>query len=282
MDEMEEIGQELDRTLRVALTGAGQLAERVSRRTEERLRESRRASTEQAHTIREQVQGEMQAARLIYRPAAEPRWWDSAQPEDVARAWGTAAAWSEHDPQARAAAQLLREGTARKWPGANVEDVFRLPHVNGGSDRPDLRNITEDLANALDDMDQARADRAEAAEREDLAEELRDQADEQLPEAPENVEALTREAQGYEVDAERLQEHATPLDERGVSEYVRTSERELAGVSSAAAKQARMDSAPGFGKPSKDALIAPPKTSAAGRARKAAGQSKTRGQDLGR
>ena len=55
--------------------------------------------------------------------------------------------------------------------------------------------------------------------------------------------------------------------------------RELAGVRSAAAKQARMDSAHGFGKPSKDALTAPPKTSAAGRARKAAGYSKTRGQD---
>jgi len=206
----------------------------------------------------------------------------SAQPEDVARAWGTAAAWSEYDPQARAAAQLLAEGTARKWPGASDEDVFRLPHVYGGSDRSDLRNITEDLANAANDMDQARADQAEAAEREDLAEELRDQDVEQLLEGPENVEALTREAEGYDVDADRLQEHAIPLHEHGASEYARTSERELAGVSSVAAKQARMDSAPGFGKPSKDALAAPTKASAAGRARKAAGQSKTRAQDLGR
>lgn len=282
MDEMEEISQELDRTLRVALTGAGQLAERVSRRTEERLREIRRASTEQAHTIREQVQGEMQAARLIYRPAAEPRWWDAAQPEDVARAWGTAAAWSEYDPQARAAAQLLREGTARKWPGAQVEDVFRLPHVYCGLYRPDLRKITEDLANALDDMDQASADRAEVAEREDLADELRDQGDEQLPEAPDNVEALTREAQGYEVAAERLQEHATPLDEGGVSEYARTSECELAGISSAAAKQARIDSAPGFGKPSKDALTAPTRPQQPGAPVRRQDRARTRGRDLGR
>jgi 1,4-alpha-glucan branching enzyme len=178
--------------------------------------------------------------------------------------------------------ELLKEGTARKWPGANVEDVFRVPHVHGGPDRPDLRNITEDLANALDDMDQARADRAEAGEREDIADVLRDQAGEELPEVPDNVEALTREAEGYDVDAERLQEQAIPLQERGTSEYARTSERELAGVSSAAAKQARMDSAPGFGKPSKDALTASKMTPAAGRARTAAGQSKTRAQDLGR
>jgi len=224
MDELEEIGQELDRTLRVSLTGASQLAERMSRRTEERLRKSQRVSTEQAHLVREQVRGEMQAAHLIYRPAAEPRWWDAAEPKDVARAWGTAAAWSEYDPQARAAAQLLRQGTARKWPGANVEDVIRLPHVyTGGSGRPDLRNPAEDLPNAPDDRDQARADRAEAAEREELAQALRDQAGGQLPEAPENVEALTREAKGYEVDAERLQEHAKALDERGLSEYARAS-----------------------------------------------------------
>lgn len=94
--------------------------------------------------------------------------------------------WSEYDPQARAAARLLPQGTARKWPGADVEDVFQLPPLYGGSDRANLRNITEDLANAVNDMDQARADRAEAAEGEDLRA-AREQVDEVVTSAPSRV-----------------------------------------------------------------------------------------------
>ena len=100
MDEMDEVGQELDRALRVTLTGAGQLAERIARRNEEQARELQRAAGEQARALREQLEGERQAGRLMWRPAVDVRWWDAATERDASRAWQYAAGWAAEDPQA--------------------------------------------------------------------------------------------------------------------------------------------------------------------------------------
>jgi hypothetical protein len=281
MDEMDQIGQELDRAMRLTITATGQVAERIARRNEDRGREIQRAAGEQARQLRDQLQGEMQAARLIYRPAVERAWWTNATERDAATVWQHAVGWSEHDPQAKAAAGIIREQAMHKWPGADVDQLLR---------RTDL---AEDLGNAAADLESARHDRVDAAAREDLARELEDDALEAGDEEPARAEALAREAEGYQLDADRLEDHAATT-ERGAGPttagesgdrdqaYARTSERELAGVQSGAARTARLDSAPGFGRPAKEAVTTKGKTGAKARPARGRGAAKVRDTELGR
>lgn len=242
MDEMDEVGQELDRALRVTLTGAGQLAERIARRNEEQTRELHRAASEQGRALREQLEGERQAGRLMWRPAVDARWWDVATVRDASRAWQYAAGWAADDPQARAGAGIIREFAAKKWPGRDVDDLLNR------SWKPD---VAEDVANAAADRQTSRHDRVDAAERGELAHELQDQADAVREDEPDQADALTAEAEGYLADARGLEERASSDPEQ--SAYSRSNERELVGVGQAA-RDARLDSAPGFGRPSKDLM----------------------------
>lgn len=211
----------------------------------------------------------------------ESTWWRNATERDAAKAWQYAVGWSELDPQARAAAAIIREQAMQKWPGVDVDQVLR---------RTDL---AEDLGNVAADLDSARHDRVDAAEREDLARELEDDAAEARDDDPERADALTREAEGYQLDAEKLREHAAGTerqaevaaagesDER-VQAYARTSEKELVGVQSGAARTARMDSAPGFGRPAKDAVRNKRKAGAKARPAGGRGAAKIRDTELGR
>lgn len=219
MDQMDEVGQELDRALRVTLTGAGQLAERIARRNEEQARELHRASSEQGRALREQLEGERQAGRLVWRPAVDARWWDVATKRDASHAWQYAAGWAADDPQARAGAGIIREVAAKKWPGRDIDDLLN---------RSWKRDTAEDVANAAGDLKTSRHDRADAAEREELAHELQDRADAVREDEPDQADALTTEAEGILADARALEERAASDPEQ--APYSRSSERELVGV----------------------------------------------------
>lgn len=279
MEEMDEVGQELERALRVTLTGGGQLAEAMARRSEARNRSVARAEGEQLRQLQQQQQQEMQAARLIYRPAVEERWWQAATERDAARVWDYAAGWSAHDPQARAAAAMIRQHAAKTWPDADLDKVLN---------RAWSFNAVEDYEAAIWDAASARHERADAAARDDLHD-LEDQAAEADEDDPELATSLTREAEGYQAEAVQLREHAAATGggagaaAGGAGEpYARTSEKELVGVRSSAAKTARMDSAPGFGRPAKDAVRPDGKGASKARPSKSRTSAKVRDAELGR
>lgn len=273
---MDELGNEIDRALRVALTAAGQAAERRARKTEARLRQARQASDATAREMHTQLQGEMSAARMIYRPTGDARWWASAETEDVAHAWGVATSWQAYDPQAKAATDLMRRGVEKKWPGAKVEDVFRLPHVWGGQIDPDARAAGEDLANALSDIERAQSERERAAEIGAAGEEQRrvDPAGADMDEvrAEQLDDAAARLLEVAELNA------ADARDRGGEEPYRRITEAEVEHLP-AEQRQGRLDSAPGFGASTRDGLRGA--TATKPRARAARGPGATKSRDRG-
>ena len=112
MSEMDEIGQEMDRVLRVTLTAAGQIAEAAAHRNAAQARRAAAAPREQAGLIEAELRAQRDAARLVHRQAGDPLWWHDAQPHDVAAVWQAAQTWAGTDPQAAAAADLVHGGVS--------------------------------------------------------------------------------------------------------------------------------------------------------------------------
>jgi hypothetical protein len=160
MSEMDEIGQEMDRVLRVTRTAAGQIAEVAAHRNAAQARRAAAASREQTRVIEAELRAQRDAARLVHRQAGDPRWWHDAQPHDVAAVWQAARTWAGTDPQAAAAADLVHGVVSRKW-GIILDD---LP----GASRPrSPREQADDLVHAVADRASAHAEMGETAHRPD-------------------------------------------------------------------------------------------------------------------
>jgi len=156
MAEGDEIGEELDRVLRVTLTAAGQVGEAAARRNADRQREAASASQEQAAAMQREMAAQRDGARVVSRQAADSRFWDSASARDVGQVWEAARSWSEQDPQAAAAADLVRSGVVRKW-GIDVDALT----ATGAGRSP--RDQASDLVNAIADQAAARHERLDSA-----------------------------------------------------------------------------------------------------------------------
>lgn len=83
MAEGDEVGEELDRVLRVTLTAAGQLGEAAARRNADRQREAANASQGQGAALQQEMTAQRDGARVVSRQAADSRFWDSASARDV-------------------------------------------------------------------------------------------------------------------------------------------------------------------------------------------------------
>jgi len=100
-EETDGLREAFDDALRVALTVATQLGERVARLREQfgRQREARAVQTNRELTARfEAERGAMQASLI---PLKQESWWDRASVTDIANARETATAWSDFDDVAR-------------------------------------------------------------------------------------------------------------------------------------------------------------------------------------
>lgn len=245
MSEMDEIHQEWGRAVRVAMVSGGQAVEQIARMNEARQREEARAEGERARQLREQLRAEQEAARVVWRPAAtDRRWWSEATEQQAARAWQYAAAWSTQDASARVGANQIREFAAGKWKDRDIDQMLRQSY-----------DIGQEMADVASDRRMAEQDRDAAQQREEQAAELKEQADRDgRPTAPAaDTVALEKQAQELQDEAEH---HDTDADveerELVTVGYSRTTVEELEGVPTAAA-QARLDSAPNFSRPSREA-----------------------------
>lgn len=103
------IDDALEGTIRVAVTAAGRVGEMQARQREQQLREAQARSQQEASELGARLAGERDAARASFTAVYRPEWWDAAQPEDIARAYQTARAWSEVDPEAVRAEQRIAQ-----------------------------------------------------------------------------------------------------------------------------------------------------------------------------
>ncbi|WP_068265125.1 hypothetical protein [Janibacter limosus] len=127
-ENFDEVTSDATRAIRMALMLGSQAAEQLARVRAQQERRAAEASRERASEIREQLDIARDAARAAYEPVADPRRFAQADPETVAAAWSTAAAWADVDPRAAAAEASLAEQTRQRWgvdPHALREHVAR-------------------------------------------------------------------------------------------------------------------------------------------------------------
>jgi len=100
-DETDGVREASDDALRVALTVATQLGERVARLREQFSRQ-REARTVQANReLEARFEAERGAMRASLFPLQQHGWWEGASVTDIANARETATAWSDFDDVAR-------------------------------------------------------------------------------------------------------------------------------------------------------------------------------------
>lgn len=149
-EESDGVGEVFDDSLRVALTIASQIAERINRERE-RMARAREASAQQEYReLQARFESERGAARASLAPVQRPEWWDAASVDDIAAAHETASVWKDHDDVAREAADTIR---------TEVNDRYGID-----VDAPEAGSIARELFYAREDRAVAAAERAQAGE----------------------------------------------------------------------------------------------------------------------
>lgn len=179
------VDEALESMLRIALTVAGRVAERVAREREQQLRDAQAASEQEARELQNRLDAQRQAARAALSSVEAPEWWDRAQPEQIAEAWQLANEWKHTDP---AAAQAVDEI------GQQLRDRYEI-------DVDDLRGDPAAVRDALQrreqDLQTAAEQRARGAREQTEAQLLMRDSD-HAHERGEPAEATTQQDAAHE------------------------------------------------------------------------------------
>lgn len=107
-EETDGIEEAFEGQLRVLVTAAGQIAERISRAREEASRRAQAVSEQAAREMQDRFEAERKTAQLEVSRVHTPEWWDRATPEQMAHTYQVARAWTREDPEAARAEQTMR------------------------------------------------------------------------------------------------------------------------------------------------------------------------------
>ncbi|HVK28564.1 MAG TPA: hypothetical protein VM575_09485 [Nocardioides sp.] len=166
MDEEQEIAQAVGQHVRVVATTVARLSE-AAFRTAQVVAERRRALEEnRAAELTARFEAERDAARAAYLSVEDPRWWESAAPEQVAEVYQVATVWSEFDEEGRRVQRLMAEEIQRRYDvDARAVDLAAVPAELAAAERA---RANRDAAEAI--ALTAAADRADRSVDEDLQE----------------------------------------------------------------------------------------------------------------
>lgn len=191
MSDSDGIEEALEQTLRMALMTAARAGEHLARLREASNRKREAASRQEAAELTTRLNAQQADARSVYGQTRNSEWWDQAEPQDLVRAYETAHAWRDHDPQAQAAITKMNEEVKTRY------DI-------------DLPANPGDLNTALNEADQNRS-RAER-DRQDGAGLLADAA-------AADRDAERERDQGNPVQAQGHQNQAADLDTKAGYSY---------------------------------------------------------------
>lgn len=149
MSEADEVTSTLSRHLAAMASAAMGVAQLAQQRRAQRARQAQHQSDETRAATAGQLHAERELAAAQWAQAGDPRW-AAAQPEHVAQAWASAAAWEPFDERAGRARQKF-EDMLRGW-GADPQ--VAAEHVERG-DREALALM---LNRAAQDNTRAAAD----------------------------------------------------------------------------------------------------------------------------
>ena len=268
------IDEALQGVTHVAMTAAARMGEQLARMREQQAREAQARSEQAAREYAARMTAERGAARAFLSPVHRPEWWDTATAEDVTKAYTTAKAWSEVDPEAVRAEQRIVEEVRNRY-GVDVTgagEPAAVAEAMARADRARSEAAEERTGASGDRAAEADARRAEAEARgQDVDPELADAID---PEQPGQGGDAQTEADRARAQADAEHGRASELREDAGQSYDSAERREamaqgLDHIENRAAVEARVRSDVAQGRPAADAV-----TSAPGRAPKA---RKTRG-----
>lgn len=115
MSESDGIDDFLDNGMRQSLMIASRIAETLARRRQEAQRQQEHLDIQTAHEARARLSAERTSALAVLAPVQKDKWWDKAQPADIATAHAVAEGWKDHDPTALEASEKIREEVLARY-----------------------------------------------------------------------------------------------------------------------------------------------------------------------
>lgn len=125
-EETDGIEEAFEGQLRVLVTAAGQIGERVARAREEALRRSQAASEQEARELTSRLAAEQRAARTELAGVYRSDWWDRATAQQIGQTYQVARAWSGEDPEAGRAEARMRDELRTRY-GVDVDNTNADP-----------------------------------------------------------------------------------------------------------------------------------------------------------
>lgn len=246
-DQGDGIDEALEGVMRVAVTAAARVGERLARLREEFARDARARSEQQARELQVRYDAERAAARAELRPVHESTWWDRADAASVARAYEVATAWRGQDPNAASAADRIADEVRERY-GFDVNETGELSRqVLLATEEAALARSQEaaERARATDEAAEAQLLIAEANALDEFAKENRARADELARgidwESPDRVDAeLFELAEENNATADEQQSRSTETAANAADLYD-TSERREQFANDLAAKGANAE-----------------------------------------
>lgn len=233
-EETDGIEEAFDGQIRVLVTAAGQVGERIARAREDALRRAQAATEQEARELRSRIEAEHRTARVELGNVHRSDWWDRATPEQIANTYQLARAWSQDDPEAVRAEQRIRDEVHTRYgvdvndtsadPQAVREAVERAEALRQQADAQQQRSAAEEAEAARLMAEADRADRA-AEHHRDAAEhepdpEQRAEAREQADQHQAHADAARADAQPLYDSAERREATARDLESKGIDREV--------------------------------------------------------------
>ncbi|WP_165962968.1 hypothetical protein [Occultella glacieicola] len=151
------IDEAFEGQLRVLVTAAGQVAERLSRSRESELRRAEAGSEQEARELQSRLEAENQVARAQAGAVHRSEWWDTATPEQIGDTYQVARAWANEDPELARAEQRIREELRTRY-GVDVAGT----NADSGAVREAIARAEQRRVRAEAERQGARADSAEA------------------------------------------------------------------------------------------------------------------------
>lgn len=210
-EETDGIEEAFDGQIRVLVTAAGQVGERIARAREEALRHAQAATEQEARELRSRVEAEHRTARAELGNVHRTDWWDRATPEQIANTYQVARAWSQEDPEAVRAEQRIRDEVRTRY-GVDVDQTSADPQaVREAVERAEQMRQQSEAQQQRAAADEAEAARlmAEADRAERAADQHRDAAQHE-PDPADRAQAR-EQAEQHQAHADAARENAKPL-----------------------------------------------------------------------
>lgn len=210
-EETDGIAEAFEGQIRVLITAAGQVGERIARLREEALRRAQAASDREARELRSRFDAEQRAARAECANVYRSEWWDRATPEQIGHTFQTARAWSQEDPEATRAEERMRDELRTRY-GVDAAATG----ADAGAVRAAVERAEQERAQADAERQRSAAENAEAqrlliqADQEDQRAEDARAAAEHEPDVDERARAAA-EAEQREAIADRAREDGRAL-----------------------------------------------------------------------